>query len=40
VRGELDWTHVFPINAPTTFTTGNVNGVTADIVEIRGQLVW
>lgn len=39
VRGELDWTHVLPLKAPTNFS-GNLNGVSADIVEARGQIVW
>lgn len=39
VRGELDWTHVFPINAPA-LSTGNFNNVSANIVEVRGQVVW
>lgn len=39
VRGELDWTHVFAINAPTNFKP-NFNGLNADIVELRMQLVF
>lgn len=39
VRGELDWTHVMPIHAPNNFS-GNFNGISADIVEVRGQIVW
>lgn len=39
VRGELDWTHVLPIQAPTNFA-GNLNNISANIIEVRGQVVW